>query len=132
MIAFAVVGPTPGSSWSSFAPARLISILCVGGFFAAEAEAAAARINAASRTIHASADPSFIGQTCEEHTTRKSIQLVSLRVLRRDWAEQCGLFGDLRAIADDHDLRVRRIEVAAGGCEDVGRGQRADSFAVRF
>jgi hypothetical protein len=32
------------------------------------------------------------------------------------------LFGDLRAIADDHDLRVRGIEVASGGRQDVGRG----------
>jgi hypothetical protein len=104
MIAFAVVGPARGSSWSSFALARLILILCVGGFFAAEAEAEAAKTTAASRTA------------------RKSIQFVSPRVVRRDRAEQCGLFGDLRAIADDHDLRIRGIEVAAGGCQDVGSG----------
>jgi hypothetical protein len=76
----------------------------------------------AEPAIHANAGPSFVAQTPGEHTTRTSIQFDSPRVVRRDRAEQCGLFGDLRAIADDHDLRVRGIEVAAGGGQDVGRG----------
>ena len=40
MMALAVVGPTPGSSSSSFADARLMSIGCDGGFLLAKAERA--------------------------------------------------------------------------------------------
>ena len=43
-----------------------------------------------------------------------------------------GLLADLRAVADENDLRVRGIEMAARGGEDIVGGERANSLAIRF
>src|SRR5271156_393435 len=60
------------------------------------------------------------------------LDLCSLGIVFGDFAEEGGLGGELGAVADDDDLRVGRIEVAARGGEDVVRGERVDAGAIGF
>src|SRR5579863_1403565 len=49
-----------------------------------------------------------------------------------DRAEEYCLLADLGAVADEDDLRVRGIEMASRGGEDVGGGKRANALAIGF
>jgi hypothetical protein len=48
------------------------------------------------------------------------------------FAELGGLRFDLRAVADDHDLRVGRIEIFLRGVEHIGRREFQNALAIRF
>ena len=55
---------------------------------------------------------------------------ISLRIVSFDCAEKRGLGFDLLAIADDHNLRVGRVEIFLRRLEHVGGGERPDAVAI--
>src|SRR5277367_1006099 len=138
MMAFAVVGPTPGSSSSSFADARLMSIGCVGGFFVAKAEAASIRNTDTVKIVNFAAVPRVIlGRLFRLRCSMcRSVSPLgddfSLGVVLDYRAEKGSLLADLSAVADEDDLRVRGIEMAARGGKNISSGERANFLAIGF
>ena len=57
---------------------------------------------------------------------------MAMRIVFGDWAEKRGLLGDLLAVADQNDLRVGGIKVAASGGENIVGSERMDFLAIRF
>src|SRR5580692_5827316 len=57
---------------------------------------------------------------------------ISLRVINLGRAEQRGLRFNLRAVADDHNLRVGRIEIFPRPIEHVRRREFQDALAISF
>ena len=104
-IDFAVAGPMPGTCCNSSAEAELRFTGFAGGFFFCPRAAspkrkssdAAAKINANRATL------------LLDVTRNRSVEIllfVAVRVVFGEFTEQRGLFADLIAIADHHDLRV--------------------------
>src|SRR5579875_92801 len=56
----------------------------------------------------------------------------SVGVEDADFTEKRSLRFDFGAVADNHNARVRRIEIAARGEQDIFRGERANCFAKGF
>src|ERR1039457_1346254 len=56
----------------------------------------------------------------------------SLSIVLRDRAEKGGLLANLRAVANEDNLRVRGIEMTARGGDNVVSGERTNSFAICF
>ena len=55
-----------------------------------------------------------------------------MRIVYLGLAEQRGLRFDLRAVADDHDLRVSRIEIFLRRIEHVRRREFQNALTIRF
>src|SRR6202167_1492933 len=112
-MAFAVLGPIPGTCCNSSAVAELQSMECAGGRRFVSAPNCTARNKSMKETV--------INVRDEIRRVRgfKPSDTISLWVIFRHAAAESGLIRYLCAVTDHDDLLVGGVEMAAGGGENV-------------
>jgi|GEM_PF-6321647 len=100
-MAFAVLGPIPGTCCNCSAVAEFKSTECAGGGRLVSAQTCTTN-NAISKKETAINAQDEIRPAPD----LKSSDTISLLVVFRHWAEEGGLVRDLRAVADENDLLV--------------------------
>ncbi len=123
---FAMLGPISGTCCNSSAIAEFKSTECAGSRRLVSAS------DCTSRNISRKETAINVRDGIRHVRGFKSSDTISLRVVLRDRAEESGLVRDLCAVADENDLLVGGIEMAAGGCQNIVRCERLDSRAISF
>ena len=100
-MAFAVLGPIPGTCCNCSAVAEFKSTECAGG-----GRLGSAQTCTTNSAISKKETAINVQDEIRRVRNSKSSDTISLLVVFRHWAEEGGLVRDLRAVADENDLLV--------------------------